>query len=292
MYEKERVKKDWFPLSSKAYKLVTLQMLPTAIRHNAPFHSEGSSWVVSTLAIVQKRKQWICLTLWWFFVTLEMAFFRSCKNQLSGWKFPHVINRSFRIQKLSLPGMVNHVNHEGSSCWFWNSYPFLHMTESQRGSAITHGSLVRFIFHTFSLIPLTCSSVERLDGLALIQEIEEIDSNICQVLDIPITTTYTLSLSPITPRINQKKNLPVDSWTFLWISSSDLMVEEKECLLGLSLPWSILLYSSFQQRHKKPSHGPKTPPSHLLRNIFSRSRLTPQNLHQTKSLQMAITKWA
>ena len=59
--------KDWFPLSPKAYKLVTVQMLPTAIRHKAPFHSEGSSWVVSTLAIVQKRKQWICLTLWWFF---------------------------------------------------------------------------------------------------------------------------------------------------------------------------------------------------------------------------------
>lgn len=39
-----------------------------------------------------------------FFLTLEMAFF-SYKNQLSGWKFPH-----FRIQKLSLPGMVNHVN--------------------------------------------------------------------------------------------------------------------------------------------------------------------------------------
>lgn len=94
------------------------------------------------------------------------------------------------------------------------------MTESQRGSAITHGSLVRFIFHTFSLIPLTCSSVERLDGLALIQEIQEIqeiDSNICQVLDIPITTTHThthtLSLSPITPRIKKQKERKTCPWT-------------------------------------------------------------------------------
>ena len=53
-----------------------------------------------------------------FFLTLEMAFFRSCKNQLSGWKFPHFrmsFNEKkstglFWIQKLSLPGMVNHVN--------------------------------------------------------------------------------------------------------------------------------------------------------------------------------------
>ena len=198
------------------------------------------------------------------FLTLEMAFFRSCKNQLSGWKFPH-----FRMSFESAWHGESCESHEGGSCWFWNSYPFLHMTESQRGSAITHGSLVRFIFHTFSLIPLTCSSVERLDGLALIQEIQEIqeiDSNICQVLDIPITTTHThtelVSNHSKNQKTKGKKNLPVDSWTFLWISSSDSMVEEKECLLGLSLPWSILLYSSFQQRHNGTSHGPKTPPSH------------------------------
>lgn len=189
-------------------------------------------------------------------------------------------------------------SHEGGSCWFWNSYPFLHMTESQRGSAITHGSLVRFIFHTFSLIPLTCSSVERLDGLALIQEIQEIqeiDSNICQVLDIPITTTHTHTHTELVSNHSKnqktkgKKNLPVDSWTFLWISSSDSMVEEKECLLGLSLPWSILLYSSFQQRHNYPLMGQKHPPL-TRRNIF-----IDQGDHQiftNKRLQMAITKWA
>ena len=161
-----------------------------------------------------------------FFVTLEMAFFRSCKNQLSGWKFPH-FRMSLKKKTVFSDSKVESAwhgesceSHEGCSCWFWNSYPFLHMTESQRGSAITHGSLVRFIFHTFSLIPLTCSSVERLDGLALIQEIQEIqeiDSNICQVLDIPITTTHThthtLSLSPITPRIKKQKERKTCPWT-------------------------------------------------------------------------------
>lgn len=218
-----------------------------------------------------------------FFLTLEMAFFRSCKNQLSGWIFPHFRMSAWHGESCE--------SHEGGSCWFWNSYPFLHMTESQRGSAITHGSLVRFIFHTFSLIPLTCSSVERLDGLALIQEIQEIqeiDSNICQVLDIPITTTHThtelVSNHSKNQKTKGKKNLPVDSWTFLWISSSDSMVEEKECLLGLSLPWSILLYSSFQQRHNYPLMGQKHPP-------LTRSQISSQIKATTKSSPTKGYKW-
>lgn len=218
-----------------------------------------------------------------FFLTLEMAFFRSCKNQLSGWIFPHFRMSAWHGESCE--------SHEGGSCWFWNSYPFLHMTESQRGSAITHGSLVRFIFHTFSLIPLTCSSVERLDGLALIQEIQEIqeiDSNICQVLDIPITTTHThtelVSNHSKNQKTKGKKNLPVDWWTFLWISSSDSMVEEKECLLGLSLPWSILLYSSFQQRHNYPLMGQKHPP-------LTRSQISSQIKATTKSSPTKGYKW-
>lgn len=180
-------------------------------------------------------------------------------------------------------------SHEGGSCWFWNSYPFLHMTESQRGSAITHGSLVRFIFHTFSLIPLTCSSVERLDGLALIQEIQEIqeiDSNICQVLDIPITTTHTHTHWACLQSLQESKNKRKEK---LARGLVDVFVNQQLWLNGwgegmpswavftLKHPLIFLLSTTAQLS----SHGPKTPPSHPEKYLHRSRR--PPNLHQQKA---------
>ena len=251
-------------------------MLPTAIRHNAPFHSEGSSWVVSTLAIVQKRKQWICL-LWWFFRPKWLGR-RSWKHQLSGWDSRHFL----WWKNVFFPGSKVESAWHGESCepWRWfmlilKLLPFSTHDWKPTGQR-NHTWLPSQVYLSHLLLDpshlLLCrktrwSSVDSRDRRDWLNYLPGVGHSHHYHTH---THTELVSNHSKNQKTKGKENLPLDSWTFLCISSSDLMVEEKECLLGLSLPWSILLYSSFQ-----------TPPSHPESNIFI-DRGHHQNLHQQK----------
>lgn len=237
------------------------------------------------------------------FLTLEMAFFRSCKNQLSGWKFPHF--RMSLKKKTDLFGFKSWVCLAWWIMWIpWRWFmlilkllPFSTHDWKPTGQR-NHTWLPSQVYLSHLLLDpshlLLCrktrwSSVDSRDSRDSRDWLKYLPGVGHSHHYHTHTHTELVSNHSKNQKTKGKKNLPVDSWTFLWISRSDSMVEEKECLLGLSLPWSILLYSSFQQRHNYPLMGQKHPPL-TRRNIF-----IDQGDHQiftNKRLQIAITKWA
>lgn len=203
--------KDWFPLSPKAYKLVTVQMLPTAIRHNAPFHSEGSSWVVSTLAIVQKRKQWICLTLWCFFNAWNgflqaKISFQDGNFHISGfkswvclaWWIMWIPWRWFMLILKLLPFSTHDWKPTGQRNHTWLP------------SQVYLSHLLLDPSHLLLCRKTRWSSVDSRDSRDWLKYLPGVGHSHHYHTH---THTHTLSLSPITPRIKKQKERKTCPWT-------------------------------------------------------------------------------